>query len=54
MFVLTSAFGGGVGVDVFFCWRLLFFDGFRELDAASSWLLSVMASSHEQVLNIFI
>jgi hypothetical protein len=31
-----SSFGGGVVVEVFFSWRLFFFEDFRELDAASS------------------
>jgi hypothetical protein len=36
-FFLVSSFGGGVFLVVeAFCWRLVFFEGFRELHAASN------------------
>jgi hypothetical protein len=44
VFFLVSSLGGGVVLVVqAFCLPLFFFEGFRELDVAPNWLLSVMA-----------
>ena len=43
-FFFVSSLGGGVVlVAEAFCWPLDFFEDFREVHAASNWLLSVMA-----------